>query len=201
MLEPLRQCIGHLRPMCASVDPSLFLLFNIDIGDEWRRPRDTLESSLAPGPGHLAVALTFHSNTSDLYVREILAFMGADDADARLRALLILTDMENRLTIHFALMDLRRCRACGRMLHKDSPGDHASKDSVPISQIIDDALSRPTHSPMARFDSFCLGSAYESHAHDEEGDHRDNGMSESHDYSLHKYGAVSSRCEGETERR
>jgi hypothetical protein len=26
-------------------------------------------------------------------------------------------------------------------------------------------------------------------------------MSESHDYSLHKYGAVSSRCEGEIERR
>jgi len=92
--------------MCTSVDPSLFLLFNIDIGDEWRRPRDTLESSPAPDPGHLALAFTFHSNTSYLYVREVLAFMGADDADARFRALLILTDMENRLAIHFALMDL-----------------------------------------------------------------------------------------------
>src|SRR5215467_3451824 len=184
-LEPLRQCIGHLWPMCTSVDTSLFLLFNIDVRDEWRRPRDTLESSPSPGPGHLAVALTFYSNTSYLNVREVLAFMGGDDADARLRALLILTDMENCLTIHFALMDLRRCRACRRMLHKDGPGNHASKDSVPIPQIIDDALSRPTHSPMARFDCFCLGSAEEPQTHDKKADHRQNGMSESHDYSLH----------------
>ncbi len=183
-LESLWQRIGHLRPMCTSVDPSRFLLFNIDIGDEWRRPRNTLESSPSPSPRHFAFAFTFHSNTSYLYVREVLIFMGPDDADARLRSLLILTDMENRLTIHFPLMDLRRCRACGRMFHKDGPGNHTSKDSLPISQIIDDALSRPTHSPMARFDCFCLGSAEESCAHDEEGDHRYNGMSESHDDSL-----------------
>jgi len=41
---------------------------------------------------------------------------------------------------------------------------------------------------MARFDGCCLGPAEESYAHDEEGDHQYNGLSESHDYSLHRYG-------------
>ena len=91
------------------MDPPRFPLLNIDTGGEWRCPRNTLESSLSPGPRHLAFAFAFRSNTSYLYVREVLVFMGSDDADARLRSLLILTDMENRLTIHFALMDLRRC--------------------------------------------------------------------------------------------
>ena len=176
--------------MCTSVDPSRFLLLNIDSGDEWRRPRNTLESSPSPGPRHLAFAFAFLSNTSYLYLREILLFMGPDDADARLRSLLILADMENRLTIHFALMDLRRCRTHWKMLHQDASGNRASKDSVPIAQIIDDALSCPTHGRMARFDSFCLGPAKESHAHDKQGDCRYDGLSESHDYSLHRYGTV-----------
>ena len=177
--------------MCTSVDPSRFLLLNIDGGDKWSRPRNTLESSPSPGPCHVAFAFAFRSNTSYLYIREVLVVMGPDDADTRLRSLLSLTDMENRLTNHFALMDLRRCRALGKMLHENGPGNRASKDPVPITQIIDDALSRPTHGRMARFDGFCLGPAEESHAHDEQGDCWDDGLSESHDYSLHLYGVVS----------
>ena len=92
--------------MSASVDPSRFPLLNVDAGDEWRRACNTLEPSLSPDPRHVAFAFALHSGTSNLYVREVLVVMGPDDADARLRSLLILTDMENRLTIHFALMDL-----------------------------------------------------------------------------------------------
>ena len=187
--------------MSTSVDLSRFLLLNIDSGDERRRPRNTLESSLTPGPRHLAFAFTFVSNASDFYIRGVLVFMGSDDADTRFRSLLILTDMEDRLTIHFSLMDLWRRRAFWKMLHEEASSNRASKDSVPIAQIINDALSRPTHGRMARFDGFCLGSAEESYAHDEEGDHRDNGMSESHDCSPHIYGAIIPRCEGEIERR
>ena len=178
--------------MCTSVDPSRFLLLNIDSGDEWRRPRNTLESSPSPDPRHVAFAFAFRSNTSYFYVREVLVVMGPDDTDARLRSLLSLTVMENRLTIHFALMDLRRCRAFGKMLHENGPGNRASKDPVPITQVIDDALSRPTHGRMARLDGFCLGHAEEPHAHDEQGDCWDDGLSESHDYSLHLYGGVGS---------
>ena len=123
--------------MCTSVDPSRFLLLNIDPGDEWRRPRNTLESSPSPDPCHLAFAFAFRSNTSYFYVREVLVFMSPDDADVRLRSLLILTDMENRLTIHFALMDLRRCRAHWKMLHEDVTGNRALKclSSSPRSSI------------------------------------------------------------------
>src|SRR6266850_2528593 len=153
--------------MCTSVDLSRFLLLNIDTGDERRRPCNTLESALSPDPRHLAFAFAFRSNTSYFYVREVLVFMSPDDADARLRSLLTLTDMENRLTIHFALMDLRRYRDFGKMIHEDVTGNRASKDSVPIPHIIDHALSFPTHGRMARFDGFCLGSAEESHAHNE----------------------------------
>ena len=171
--------------MCTSVDPSRFLLLNIDTGDEWRRPRNTLESPPSPDPRHLAFAFAFVSNTSYLYVRKVLVFMGPDDADTRLWSFLILTDMKNRLTINFALMDLRRCRAHWKMLHEEGSGNRASKDSVPVPQIIDDALSRPTHGRMACFDGFCLGSAEEPQAHDEEGDCWDDGLSELHDDSLH----------------
>src|SRR6266852_7325715 len=90
-------------------------------------------------------------------------------------------------------MDLRRCRAFGKMLHQDGPGNSAAKDSVPIpQQIIEHAHSFPAHGRMARLDGFCLGPAEESHTHDEEGDFRDDGLSESHDSSLHIFGAVSS---------
>src|SRR5688572_638550 len=105
-LESLWQRIGHLRPMGTSVDPSCFPLLNINTGDEWCRPRDTLESSPSPGPRHVAFAFAFRSNTSYLYVREIFVFMGPDGADTGLRTLLLLADMENRLAIHFSFMDL-----------------------------------------------------------------------------------------------
>ena len=188
--------------MGTSLDPSRLFFLNIDNGDEWRRPRNTLESSLSPGPRHLAFAFAFHSNTSNLYVRKVLVFMGPDDTHPRLRSLSVLTDMENRLTIHFALMNLRRCRADWKMLHEEGSGNRASKDSVPIAKIIDDALSCPTHGRMARFDGFCLGSAEEPYAHDEEGNCQDDGLSELHDYSLHKIcGAVSPGRETEIERR
>ena len=98
--------------------------------------------------------------------------MGPDNADARLWSLLILTDMENRLTIHLAFVDLRRRRAHGKVLHENVSGNRAAKNSVPVAQIIDDALSRPTHGRMARVDGCCLGSAEQSDAHDENGDHR-----------------------------
>ncbi len=195
-IEPLRQCIGHLRPMCTPVDPSLFCLLNIDTGNERCRPRNTLESSPSPNPRHLAFAFAFHSSASNLYVCEVLVFMGLDDADARLWSLLSLTDMEYSLTVHFALMDLRRCRADRKMLREDDSGNCTSKDSVPIAKIIDDTLSRPAHSRMARFDGFCLGSAEEPHAHDEEGDCRNDGLSELHDYSLHNRWRRRSRMGG-----
>jgi hypothetical protein len=191
LLEPLWQRIGHLRPMSTSVDPSRFLLLNINTGDEWRRPCNTLESSPSPDPRHFAFAFAFRSNTSNLYVREVLVFMGSDDADARLRSLLILTNMENRLTIHFALMDLRGCRAHWKMFHEHGSGNRASKDSVPIAQIIDDALSRPTDSRMARFDGFRLGSTEKPHAHEEDGNCRDDELSEWHDDSFHKDAPIS----------
>src|SRR5437016_2466308 len=143
--------------MCTSVYPSRFLLLNIDGGDKWRRPRNTLESSPSPCPCHVAFAFAFRSNTSYLYIREVLVVMGPDDADTRLRSLLSLTDMENRLTIHFALMDLRRCRAFGKMLHENGPGNRASKDPVPITQIIDDASTLPAHCRMARMDACFSG--------------------------------------------
>lgn len=190
-VDHLRQSIGHLRPMSTSVDPSLFLLLNIDSGDERRRPRNTLESSLTPGPCHFAFAFTFVSNTSDLYIRGVLVFMGPDYTDTCLRSLLILANMEDRLTIHFAFMDLWWRRALWKMLHEEEPGNRASKDFVTIAQIIDDTFSRPTHGCMACFDGFCLSSTEDPHTHDKERDYRDNKSSELHDYSLHNlYSAV-----------
>ena len=52
----LRQCIGHLRPVCASVNPSCFPLLNVDAGDERRCACNTLESPLSPDPRHVAFA-------------------------------------------------------------------------------------------------------------------------------------------------
>lgn len=52
--------------MRASVNPSRFSLLNVDAGDEWRRARNTLESSLSPDPRHVAFAFAFHFSTSNL---------------------------------------------------------------------------------------------------------------------------------------
>jgi hypothetical protein len=171
--------------MSISVDPSLFLLLNIDTADERRRPCNTLESAPSPDERKLAFAFVFLSHTSYLSVREVLAFMDPHDAEGSLPFLCVLTDMDNRLTIYCARMDLGRCRAFGKMLHEQGPGHSTAKGSVPIPQILDDALSLPTHGRMASVNGFCLGPAEESHTHDEEGDCRDDGLSESHDYSLH----------------
>ena len=95
--------------MCISVDPSLFLLLNIDTADERRRPCNTLESTLSPEERKLALAFVFLPNTSYFSVREVLAFMDSHDAEGSLPFLCVLTDMNNRLTIYFARMDLRRC--------------------------------------------------------------------------------------------
>src|SRR6267143_4726863 len=149
--------------MSSSVDPSLFLLLNIDTADERRRPCNTLESALSPDPRKLAFAFACLSHTAYFSVREVLAFMGLQDAEDSLPFLYILTDIENRLTIHFGFMDLRRFRTFGKMLHEDDPGKSAAKDSVPIPQIIDHTFSFPTHGRMARFDGFGLGTAEESH--------------------------------------
>ena len=62
--------------MCASVNPSRFSLLNVDAGDEWRCPRNALESSLSPDPRHIAFAFALYSGTSNLYVREIFVVMG-----------------------------------------------------------------------------------------------------------------------------
>lgn len=195
------QCIGHLRPMCTSVNPSLFPFFNKNTGDEWCRARNALESSLSPGPCHLAFAFAFQSNTSYLYIREVLVFMGPDDADARLRSLLILTDMENRLTIHSTLMDLRQCRAHGKMLHKHSSGNRASKDSLPVAQIINDTFSRPTHGRMAasRVVASALQKSPRLMTRRATVGMMDglNGMTT----PFILYGAASPRCEGATKRR
>ena len=93
--------------------------------------------------------------------------MSPHDAEDSLRLLFVLTDMENRLTIHFGRMDLRRCRANGKVLHEHGSSNLPAKDPAPIPQIIDRAFSLPTHGRMARFDGFCLGPTEETHAHDE----------------------------------
>ena len=77
--------------MRTSVDFSLFLFFNIDTGDERRRPCNALRSALSPDPRHLAFAFTCLSRTSYFYVREILALTGPQDAEDRLPFLDILT--------------------------------------------------------------------------------------------------------------
>jgi hypothetical protein len=92
--------------------------------------------------------------------------------------------MENRLAIHYALVDLWRRRAYGKMFHEHGSSNRASKESASVAQIIDDALSRPTHSRMACVDGCGLSSAEERKAHDEEGDRGDNGLSKLHDCSL-----------------
>lgn len=171
--------------MGTSVDPSSFPLLNVDAGNERRRARNALESSLSPDPCHVAFAFAFHSSTSNLDVREVFVIMGPDETDARLRSLLILADMENRLAIHFAFMDLWWRRAYGKMLHEHGSGNRAPKNSVPIAQIIDDTLSRPTHRCMACVDGGGLGSAEEPQAHDEEGDCQDDGLSELHNDPFH----------------
>ena len=61
--------------MGTAVHPSLFPLLNIDTGREWRRPRNTLESSLSPNPRHVAFAFAFHPSTSYLYVPYVIAFI------------------------------------------------------------------------------------------------------------------------------
>ena len=174
--------------MSISIDPSLFLLLNIDPADERRCPCNTLESAPSPDERKFAFAFVFLPNTSYFSIREVLAFMDPHDAEGSLPFLCVLTDMDNRLTIYFACMDLGRCRAFGQMLHEQGPGKSAAKGSVPIPQILDHALPLPAHSRMARVDGFCLGPAEESHAHDEEDNCLDDGLSESHDYSLHIYG-------------
>jgi len=70
------------------------------------------------------------------------------------------------------------------MLHEHGSGNRASKDSLSIAQIIDDAFSRPTHGRMACVDGCGLGSVEKPQAHDEEGDCQDDGLSELHGYSL-----------------
>src|SRR5678815_2646595 len=120
--------------------------------------------------------------------------VGTDDADACFRSLLILTDMENRLAIHFALVNLWRRRAYGKMLHEHGSSNRASKDSVPIAQIIDDAFSRPAYGRMARVDGCGLGSVEKPQTHDEEGNCQDDELSESHGYSLLICGAILPRA-------
>src|SRR5262245_2286323 len=117
--------------MCTSIDLSLFLLFNIDTGDERCRPCNTLESSLSPDPGHLAFAFACLSSTSYFSVREVFVLMGSQKAEDSLPFLYILIDIEDCLTIHFGFMNLRRFRAFGKMLHENGPGKSAAKDSVP----------------------------------------------------------------------
>jgi hypothetical protein len=85
--------------------------------------------------------------------------MSPQDAQDSLSFLYIFIDIENRLTIHFGFMDLRRFRTFGKVLHKYHPGKSTAKDFVPIPQILDHAFSFPAHSRMARFDGFGLGSA------------------------------------------
>jgi len=111
--------------------------------------------------------------------------MGSQDAENRLRLLYFLTDIENRLTIHFGLVDLCRFRAFGKMLHENGPGKNTAKDPVTIPHIIDHAFSFPAHSRMARVDGFGLGPAEESHTQDEDGDWRYYVWSELHDNSFH----------------
>jgi hypothetical protein len=71
------------------------------------------------------------------------------------------------------------------MLHEHGSGNRASKDSVAIAQIIDDTLSRPTHRRMTCVDGRGLGSIEESHAHDEESECQDDGLSELHNDPFH----------------
>ena len=125
--------------MCTSVDPSLFLLLNIDAADEWRRPCNTLECALSPDERKLAFAFVFLANTSYFSIREVLAFMDPYDAEGSLLLRVVLTEMDNRLTSYFARMDLRRCRAFGKMLHQYGPGNREVKgvESFALSGDVD----------------------------------------------------------------
>ncbi len=80
--------------MCTSVDLSLLLFFNIDTGDERRRPCNAFESTLSPNPCKLAFAFACLSTTSYFSIREVFAFMGSQDAEDRLAFLYVLTDIE-----------------------------------------------------------------------------------------------------------
>src|ERR1043165_91190 len=171
--------------MGTSVNLSFFLFFNIDAGDERRRPCNALPSALSPDPRHLAFAFAELSSTSDFYIYEVLGLTGSQDAENRFRLLYFLTDIENRLTIHWGFMDLCRFRAFGKMLLENGPRKNATKDFVPIPQIIDHAFSLPAHGRMARVDGYGLGPAEESYTQDEEGDWRYYVWSESHDNSFH----------------
>src|ERR1041384_3022183 len=170
--------------MCTSVDFSLILFVNIDSADERRCSHNALESPLSPDPRHLAFAFACFSHTAYFSVCEVLTFMGSQDAEDRLPFLYISIDIENRLTIHFGFMNLRRFRAFGKVLHEDDPGQRAAKDSIPIPQIIDHAFSFPAYSRMACVDGFGLGSTEETEAHDEQDDCRCDQLSELHDDSL-----------------
>src|SRR6185369_10614785 len=105
----LRQCIGHLRPMRASIDQSLLQVLNNDTADVRSRPRNTLESALTPDERKLAFAFVFLSHTSNFSIRDVLAFMRPHDAESRMPFFTVLTNKENRLTIQFGGMNLRRC--------------------------------------------------------------------------------------------
>src|ERR1044071_8421869 len=170
--------------MCTSVDFSLILFVNIDSADERRCSHNALESALSPDPRHLAFAFACFSHTAYFSVCEVLTFMGSQDAEDRLPFLYISIDIENRLTIHFGFMNLRRFRAFGKVLHEDDSGQRAAKDSIPIPQIIDHAFSFPAYSRMACVDGFGLGSTEETEAHDEQDDCRCDQLSELHDDSL-----------------
>ncbi len=85
--------------MSTSVDPSLFLLLNNDTADERCRPRNSLESALSLDPRKLGYAFVFLTDISYFCLREVLALMGPQDAEGSLLYLLVLTDMDHRLTI------------------------------------------------------------------------------------------------------
>ena len=103
--------------MCASIDPSFFLVLNKDPADVRRRPRNILEPSRTPEECKVAFAFFFLSSTLHFSVSKVFAFMDPHDAEGSMTFLVGLTNSENRLAIYFARMDLRRCRAFGKMLN------------------------------------------------------------------------------------
>lgn len=180
----LRQRIGHLRPCGITVNPALFLLFDVDPADERRRTGDALEFASSPGKGESAFALILFPDTSHFSVGDVLALVRADHTEGALVFLAVFTKTDGGLTVDFCRMNPRMGGSIG-MPNEHRPVDHASEDSLTISQILNDSIAVPARGRLARFDGLGLGAAEESRAHDEQGDGRQNELSELHGHSLH----------------
>jgi hypothetical protein len=80
--------------MRTSIDQSLLQVLNNDTADVRSRPRNALESTLAPDERTLACSFIFLSHTSHFTIREVLAFMRPYDAESGMPFFSVLADTE-----------------------------------------------------------------------------------------------------------